>query len=275
MENKITGIEIIVKNLFTNFLLAFLFVFILLTVNQILLIPAYIREKELSSFIALLFYSLPSVIVMSMPFAACIGIIQGLIKLNIIEKLSQNNKNIIPIFVIGLILSILTFIVADFILPKSTERFSKLYRTVLLEDRNQVTEIESPREMSSGIILQRLNELRGDKMKLNIYLLELNKKYSIPFGVLIFILFALSLSIILQNHSKIALCISFISCALYWAILMFGQIYSIRNGKYGILVMWLPNIFFFCVSIILFCIKHKIKPPASMRAANVKEFNGA
>ena len=275
MENKITGIEIIVKNLFTNFLLAFLFVFILLTVNQILLIPAYIREKELSSFIALLFYSLPSVIVMSMPFAACIGIIQGLIKLNIIEKLSQNNKNIIPIFIIGLILSILTFIVADFILPKSTERFSKLYRTVLLEDRNQVIEIESPREMSSGIILQRINELRGDKMKLNIYLLELNKKYSIPFGVLIFILFALSLSIILQNHSKIALCISFISCVLYWAILMFGQIYSIRNGKYGILVMWLPNIFFFCVSIILFYIKHKIKPPASMRSANVKEFNGA
>jgi lipopolysaccharide export LptBFGC system permease protein LptF len=248
MENKITvtGMKIIVKNLCTNFLLAFLFVFILLTINQILLLmPDYIREKELPSFISLLFYSLPSVIVMSMPFAACIGIIQGLIKLNIAEKLSQNNKNIIPIFVIGLILSILTFIVDDFILPKSTERFSKLYRTVLLDDRNQFIEIESPREMSSGIILKRMNELRGDKVKLNIYLLELNKKYSIPFGVLIFTLFALSLSIILQNHSRIALCISFISCVLYWAILMFGQIYSIRNGKYGILAMWFPNIFFF------------------------------
>jgi lipopolysaccharide export LptBFGC system permease protein LptF len=272
MENKmtVTGIKAIFKNLLIHFCIAFLFVFVLLMINQILLLSNYFMKTELTFFIYLLFYSIPSIIVMGVPFAVCIGIAQGLIKLNFIEKISQNTKNIFPVVVFGLILSILTFIVSDYILPYSTEQFSRLYRTVLLEDKNQVIETESPREMSSRVILQKMNALQGNKMLVNKYLLELNKKYSISLGALVFTIFTLSLSIILQKHSKIVLGISFLSCILYWAILMYGQIFSIQNGKYGILVMWLPNIFFFCISIILFYLKYKIKPPASMRSANVK-----
>jgi lipopolysaccharide export LptBFGC system permease protein LptF len=274
MENDtfLASFNVIVKKLLISFGFAFLFVFILLAINQILLLFNFYIENQVtfSQGILLFFYSLPSAIVMSAPFAVCIGFVYGLSKLNFTRKESQSGKIIMPIIVLGLLISITTFIVSDFVLTNSNRKFTKLYLSISPEDGKQ---LETPRETSSIKLLQRINEIHNDPKKLNVHILELNKKYSIPFGALFFAFFALSLSVKIKKHLKISLCISFLSCVIYWAVLMHGQIFSLENGKYGAFAMWFPNILFLCISMILYFIKNK--PPASVRAANVKGFNGA
>jgi lipopolysaccharide export LptBFGC system permease protein LptF len=274
MENGtfLTPFNIIVKKLLISFGFAFLFVFTLLAINQILLLFNFYIENKVafSQGILLFFYSLPSAIVMSAPFAVCIGFVHGLNKLNFAKEKSQNGKIIVPAIVLGLLISITTFIVSDFVLPNSNRNFTKLYLSISPEDGKQ---LEAPREISSIKLLQKINEIHNDRKKLNAHILELNKKYSIPFGALFFAFFAFSLSVKIKKHLKISLCISLLSCIIYWAVLMYGQIFSLANDKYGAFVMWFPNILFFCVSIILYFIKNK--PPASVRAADVKGFNGA
>jgi lipopolysaccharide export LptBFGC system permease protein LptF len=230
--------------------IAFLYVFTILAVNQIFLLIGFFRENQVTFFqaIVLFFYSLPAVIVMDAPFAVCMGFVCGLIKINFAEKLSQDKRNIIPVLILGLLISLLTFIIADFVLPDSNENFSALYRTILAKNEIQP---EHPREMSSIALLQEIDKIDGDKKTLNMYHLELNKKYSIPSGALFFAFFAIFLSSALKKHLKTALCISLISCVVYWALLMYGQNFSLHYEKYGALVMWFPNILFLCISIIL------------------------
>ncbi|MDR0758846.1 MAG: LptF/LptG family permease [Treponema sp.] len=274
MENStfFASFNLIKKKLLVSFGFAFLFVFTLLAINQILLLfNFYIKNQAtFSQGISLFFYSLPSAIVMSAPYAVCIGFVHGLNKLNFTRKQAQGRKIIMPVIVLGLLISIITFIVSDFVLPNSNRNFTKLYLSISPEDGEQ---LETPREINSIKLLQKINEIHNDGKKLNVHILEFNKKYSIPFGALFFAFFALSLSVKIRKHLKISLCISFLSCVIYWAVLMYGQIFSLANGKYGAFVMWFPNILFLCISMILYFIQYK--PPASVRAANVKGFNGA
>lgn len=268
--------RLVIKKLSAYFVFAFLFVFSVFAANQIFLINSSFSKNQVTlyQYSTLLFYSLPSIVVMCLPFSVCIGFVQGLIKINIFEKISQGKKNIISVIFLGFVISMITFIIIDFIMPNSIIQFNKLFRSLLTNESIEIGNI-GPREMSFMNLLKKMNGISINEKTANIYLLELNKKLSIPSGALFFAFFALSLSIMLQKHSKISFFISILSCILYWAMLIYGQNYSVKNGRYGGLVMWLPNILFFCISIILFLIKTKNRPSASMQTANVKGFNGA
>jgi lipopolysaccharide export LptBFGC system permease protein LptF len=250
----------IIKRLSVCFGIAFLFVFVVLMINQLFLI---FSEKRLSfsQGTILLAYSLPAVIVMTAPYAVCVGFMYGLIKMNIKEKISWNKKNSIPVFVLGLIISLATLFICEVILPNANSNVIKSFWTFLEIEGDPV---KGPREMSSTMILQKINELQDDAKTANIYILEFNKRYSIPFGALFFAFLALSLSIVLKNRLKTALGIGLLSCVLYWAVLMAGQIFSINKEKYGAFIMWLPNILFLFISIILLLVKYKAQSSASV-----------
>jgi lipopolysaccharide export LptBFGC system permease protein LptF len=196
---------------------------------------------------------------MTSPYAVCIGFMYGLIKINK-EKISWNKKNSIPVFVLGLIISLLTLFICEFVLPNANSNVITLFRTFLEIEGDYARDL---REMSSMTILQKTNELQ-DTGTLNTYILEFNKRYAIPFGALFFAFFALSIFIILKDRLKTALCIGLLSCVLYWAVLMAGQIFSLNKGKYGAFVMWLPNILFLCISILLLLVKYKAQSPVSV-----------
>jgi lipopolysaccharide export LptBFGC system permease protein LptF len=249
----------IIKKVLVCFGIAFLFVFVVLTINQLILIFSGNRLTVSQGFI-LLAHSLPAVIIMTFPYAVCIGFVYGLIRINFKEKLSRNKKNILSVFVPGLIISLLTLFICEFILPHSNNNVNTLFRTFLELEGDYA---KGPREMSSIMILQKINELQDNNGTLNMYMLEFNKRYSISFGVLFFAFFALALSIALKDRLKTALCISLLSCVLYWAVLMAGQTFSIQNEMHGPLVMWLPNILFLIISITLLLITYKTKPSAS------------
>jgi lipopolysaccharide export LptBFGC system permease protein LptF len=281
----------IIKELIRCYFFAFIFVLACLIANQFLLVIDVFFENKLNIFqkIMLMFYLIPPVIVMASPFAVCIGFVQGLIKINIIEKIEKNKKEVfmkkivIPVLGLSLIISALTFIVSDYILPNANMSFNNLYRTALIKNDGEQppsTTENHPRSMSSKMIIQGIKNIQIETeenfgQKINLWKLELNKKYSIPFGALFLSIFAMSFSLIIRGHKKTGFCICLFSCVLYWALLTYGQIFSRNSGKYGVLVMWLPNIIFLCISCILYLCYKRIKPPASMRVADEKGFNVA
>jgi lipopolysaccharide export LptBFGC system permease protein LptF len=258
-ESALKSTKDIIKKLSVCFGIAFLFVFVVLLINQLFLI---FSEKRLtfSQGIVLLAYSLPAVIVMTAPYAVCIGFIYGLININSKEKILWNKKNSMSVFVLGLIISLLTLFICEVVLPNANSNVIKSFQTFLKIEGEPV---QGPREMSSIMILQKIHELRDDTQTLNVHILEFNKRYSVPFGALFFAFLALSLSIILKDRLKTALGIGILSCVVYWAVLMGGQMFSMSKEKYGAFVMWLPNVLFLGISIMLLLTKYKAKSSVS------------
>ena len=164
----------------------------------------------------------------------------------------KNKNSIFPVIILGLVISIMALIIGDFINPAATQNYRKLYRTALSIEENAEMESASLREMSSINMIKNRNAFQNNESSVNRYLLELNTRFSIPVGSLIFTLFAIALSMILKKYFKISVCITLVSCVIYWAILMYGQRFSIRSGNFEILAAWLPNIVFLCISMILY-----------------------
>ena len=96
MDAKETSVtKLIVKSLVRYFLLAFLFVFFIFFVNQKLLMWETVSDNKTHIFkvLLLLFYSLPSILAMTIPFAVCIGFVQGFIKIDIGDIISAVGKH--------------------------------------------------------------------------------------------------------------------------------------------------------------------------------------
>jgi lipopolysaccharide export LptBFGC system permease protein LptF len=279
----------VVKRFIRCYFFAFIFVLACLIANQFLLVINVLVKDKLNIFqkIMLMIYLIPPVIVMGSPFAVCIGFVQGLVEINIVEKITKSGKEVfmkkivMPVLGLSLIISALTFIISDYVLPNVNVSFENLYRIALIKNDGEqplASTENNPRNMSSKMIIQEIGNIKNEdnsEKKLNLWRLELNKKYSIPLGSLFLSIFAMSFSLIIKNHKKIGFCICLFSCILYWALLTYGQMFSRNTGKYGVLVMWLPNIIFLCISCILYLCYKKINPPASMRAASEKGFNVA
>lgn len=292
MKEKKAEFMDVIGEIIRHYFFASIFVLVCLFFNQLLLVRNVLIENQLtiSQKIMLMLYLIPPIIVMGSPFAVSIGFVQGLVKINIVEKITKDDKKVfikivvIPVLSLGFIISVLTFAISDYVLPNANASFTNLYRTALLKKAGgqpAVSPVSGPREMSSKMIVQEIKNIHMEKnddfeKKLNVWRLELNKKYSIPLGALFLSLFAMTFSLMIKNHKKIGFCICLFSCVLYWALLTYGQIFSIRSEKYGVLVMWLPNVLFLIISCILYlCYKRINNPPASMRAATPKGFNVA
>ncbi|MEW6566245.1 MAG: LptF/LptG family permease [Spirochaetota bacterium] len=124
-----------------SFLVAFLFFFFIFFINQLLLMAEEILSKRVpfNQVLLLLLYSLPAIVAMAAPFAALVGILMA------IGRLSSDNEVLvllasgfsykalyIPVIVLGLLISIVSFIANDILLPIGTLEFGKLYRKILI-----------------------------------------------------------------------------------------------------------------------------------------------
>jgi lipopolysaccharide export system permease protein len=105
----------------------------------------------------------------------------------------------------------------------------------------------NPNEYPYLELRKQLQELRANpntsKNALNSYSLELNKKFSMPFGALFFAFLALPLAIIFGKHNgqTIGLIIGLFLSFMYWAMIIVGQRLAIRSGFNGTIMMWLPD----------------------------------
>jgi len=130
----------IASEAFFSFLVSFLFFFFIFFVNQLLLMAQDILTQKVPLYqVALLvLYALPSIIALSAPFAALVGILMTVGRLTsdneILVMLSSglSYRNIfIPALIVGIIISMISFFTNDVLLPAGTVQYRRLYRQIL------------------------------------------------------------------------------------------------------------------------------------------------
>ncbi len=130
----------VAKELLLYFAISFLFFFLIFFVNQILLMAEEILSKRapLRDVVLLIVYALPSIIATSAPFSALVGTLMGVGRLvSDREILAMNALGVsvrfiaVPVIAVGLLISVVSFLTNDILLPLGTIRFNRLYRKIL------------------------------------------------------------------------------------------------------------------------------------------------
>ncbi|MDR0497108.1 MAG: LptF/LptG family permease [Treponema sp.] len=131
----------IIKETLFSFFVAFLFFFCVFFVNQLLLMAQQILTKRVPLFqvMLLLFYSLPSIIALSAPFASLTGTLMT------IGRMSSDNEVLIilgsglsyrmiflPALLVGIFISVISLMANDILLPAGVIQFQRLYRRIVV-----------------------------------------------------------------------------------------------------------------------------------------------
>jgi lipopolysaccharide export system permease protein len=152
---------IVTESLF-SFFVAFLFFFFIFFVNQLLLLAQDILTKQvpLKEVALLVFYALPSVVALSAPFASMVGTLMTIGRMTsdneILVMLSSglSYRNVfMPTIVVGILISILSFLANDILLPAGTIQFNRLYRRILVSTPALELEANSVKRFKETIIV--------------------------------------------------------------------------------------------------------------------------
>ena len=132
-----------------SFFVAFLFFFFIFFVNHMILMAEEILSKSvpLGQVLKLIFFSLPSIISFSFPFASLVGALMA------VGRFSSDNEMLamqasgfslirifLPILFSGMMITGISFLFNDFFIPLGTIKFTQLYREVLFS--NPALELE-------------------------------------------------------------------------------------------------------------------------------------
>ncbi len=132
-----------------SFFVAFLFFFFIFFVNHMILMAEEILSKSvpLGQVLKLIFFSLPSIVSFSFPFASLVGALMA------VGRFSSDNEMLamqasgfslvrifIPILFSGMMITGVSFLFNDYFIPLSTIKFTQLYREVLFS--NPALELE-------------------------------------------------------------------------------------------------------------------------------------
>lgn len=124
----------------------------------------------------------------------------------------------------------------------------EMYLNVFDSSIGEISSNVTPKEMTSYDLYKQIKVMEQTKAltpkQLNSYRLQLNKKFSQPFGSFFFALLALPLALIFGKHNgqTIGLIIGLFISVIYWTMMILGQIFGNRGGLSGFWTMWLPNI---------------------------------
>jgi lipopolysaccharide export system permease protein len=130
----------IAKEMLLYFSICFLFFFLIFFVNQILLMAEDILSKKapFRDVLMLIVYALPSIIATSAPFSALVGTLMGLGRIvTDREILAMNALGVptrailVPVLAVGMLISLVSFLTNDILLPVGTIQFNRLYRKIL------------------------------------------------------------------------------------------------------------------------------------------------
>ena len=102
---------------------------------------------------------------------------------------------------------------------------------------------------------QALVSLQNDRSLL-IYIIELYRKFSVPFGAFCFVFLAVSLGLMAKKSGQtVGFIFGNIIAVLYWSMLFIGQTMGLRLGTPPFWSMWFPNILSLAAGIILAVVK--------------------
>jgi lipopolysaccharide export system permease protein len=152
----------ILSEAFFSFLISFLFFFFIFFVNQLLLMAQEILTKHVpfGQVALLVLYSLPGVIALSAPFASLVGTLMTVGRLSsdneVLVMLSSglSYRNVfIPAITVGLVISLLSFVANDILMPAGTLQFARLYRRILVSTPALELEANSVKKFKNTVIV--------------------------------------------------------------------------------------------------------------------------
>ena len=147
---------------FFSFLISFLFFFFIFFVNQLLLMAQDILTKHVPflQVTLLVLFSLPGVIALSAPFASLVGTLMTVGRLSsdneILVMLSSglSYRNVfIPAITVGIVISLLSFVANDVLLPAGNIQFGRLYRRILVATPALELEANSVKKFKDTVIV--------------------------------------------------------------------------------------------------------------------------
>jgi lipopolysaccharide export system permease protein len=95
-----------------------------------------------------------------------------------------------------------------------------------------------------------------DDRSLTIHIIEIYRKFSVPLGAFCFVFLAVSLGLMAKKSGQtVGFIFGNIIAVIYWSMLFIGQAMGLRVGTPPFWSMWLPNIFFLTLGIILAVVK--------------------
>ena len=166
MPGKRLGRNILIKylyrELFYYFMICFAFLFVVFFANQILLIGEDMLSKRapFNDVVKIMVYSLPAIIAQSAPFATLVGFLMCL------GRMASDNEILIfrasgfsfrsilvPVMVLGLAISLVSFFVNDYLLPLGTIKYNQLYRKILHSNPTVVLEPDSVKQIGDNTVV--------------------------------------------------------------------------------------------------------------------------
>jgi lipopolysaccharide export system permease protein len=155
-------LKYLLKDLFLYFLVAFLFFFMIFFVNQILLTVENLLAKSapLQDVVRIMVYSLPTIIAQSAPYATLVGFLMSL------GGMMSSNEVLIfrsagfsffrilqPVLILGLLISIASFFVNDYLLPLGTKKYNQLFRKIMQSTPTVELESNSAKQMGDTMVV--------------------------------------------------------------------------------------------------------------------------
>ncbi len=150
------------KELFMYFAICFCFFFVVFFVNNILLLAETIlsHHVKVSAVLKLILYCLPSIVAQSAPFATLVGFLMCLGRMvtdNEIMILRATGQRysliLIPVLVMGMLISVFSFVMNDYFLPLGILKFNRLRRQIVQTDPAVEIERNSIKRMNGTTIV--------------------------------------------------------------------------------------------------------------------------
>lgn len=162
-------IRYVVKQLLVYFFVMYLFFFLIFFVNQIMLFMKQLLGKRIpiSDAMKLMFYSLPFVIAQSAPFATLTGFLMCLGRMNtdneiLIFKASGCHLGKLllkPILILGVLISIFSFFVNDYLLPLGTSKTREQLRKSIASNPTMEVEAQSVKRLNdTSVVFGNVND---------------------------------------------------------------------------------------------------------------------
>ncbi len=164
-------IKYLFKDLFLYFLVSFFFFFMVFFVNQILLTVEDLLAKSapFSDVMRIMVYSLPFIIAQSAPFATLVGFLMslgGMMTSNEILIFRAAGisffKIFIPVAMLGVLISIGSFFVNDYLLPLGTIKYNQLMRKIMNSTPSIELESNSVKHLDTSNIV--IGNVEGNKV---------------------------------------------------------------------------------------------------------------
>jgi lipopolysaccharide export system permease protein len=145
-----------------SFLVSFAFFFFIFFINQLLVMAEEIFARQVPFWDVLLFilFSLPSIVALSFPFGALVGALMSVGRLSSDNELLAMRASGIPLrrvlrplLAVGLLLSIVSFIMNDYFLPLGNLRLGRMYRKILYSNPSIELEPYSVKKYQDTVII--------------------------------------------------------------------------------------------------------------------------